>query len=47
MGLTAEVARAAVDSVIIINNNGVIEANSIGMKNGMIVWARRPAPASP
>ena len=51
MGLTAEVARAVVDSVIIIiiiiNNNGAIEANSIGMKNGMIVRARRPAPASP
>ena len=45
MGLTAEVARAVVDSVI--NNNGAIEANSIGMKNGMIVRARRPAPASP
>jgi hypothetical protein len=31
----------------VINNNGTIEANSIGMKNGMIVRARRPAPASP
>jgi hypothetical protein len=53
VGLTAEVARAVVESVIIIiiiiiiNNNGAIEANSIGMKNGMIVRARRPAPASP
>jgi hypothetical protein len=44
VGLAAEVARAVVDSVI---NNSVIEANSIGIKNGMIVRARRPAPASP
>ncbi len=33
--LTAAAARAVVDSVI--NNTGVIEANSIGTKNGMIV----------
>ncbi len=33
--LTAAAARAVVDSVI--NNTGVIEANSIGSKNGMIV----------
>jgi filamentous hemagglutinin family protein len=33
--LTAAAARAVVDSVI--NNKGVIEANSVGSKNGMIV----------
>src|ERR1019366_641403 len=33
--LTASAARAVVDSVI--NNSGVIEANSIGTHNGMIV----------
>ena len=33
--LTAAAARAVVDSVI--NNTGVIEANSIGSRNGKIV----------
>ena len=46
--LTAAAARAVVDSVI--NNRGVIEANSIGTRNGMIVLsaatgASRPAGA--
>src|SRR5690242_14994232 len=35
VALTAVAARAVVDSVI--NNTGVIEANSVGTKNGMIV----------
>jgi filamentous hemagglutinin family protein len=35
VALTATAARTVVDSVI--NNTGVIEANSVGMKNGMIV----------
>src|ERR1700722_18584166 len=45
--LTAATARAVVDSVI--NNTGVIEANSIGTKNGMIVLsaASKPADAPP
>jgi filamentous hemagglutinin family protein len=46
--LTAAAARAVVDSVI--NNKGVIEANSIGTRNGLIVLsaatgARKPADA--
>jgi filamentous hemagglutinin family protein len=46
--LTAAAARAVVDSVI--NNSGVMEANSIGTRNGMIVLgaataARKPAGA--
>jgi filamentous hemagglutinin family protein len=48
--LTAAAARAVVDSVI--NNKGVIEANSIGTRNGMIVLgaatgASKPAGAPP
>src|SRR5882724_2041229 len=48
--LTAAAARQVVDSVI--NNTGVIEANSIGSKNGMIVLgaataATKPAGAPP
>jgi filamentous hemagglutinin family protein len=43
--LTAAAARAVVDSVI--NNTGVIEANSIGTKNGMIVLAAATAKSKP
>src|SRR3984957_15430109 len=41
--LTATAARAVVDSVI--NNTGVVEANSIGSKNGMIVLSAAPGPS--
>ncbi len=40
--LTAAAARAVVDSVI--NNRGVIEANSIGTRNGMIVLSAAKPP---
>jgi filamentous hemagglutinin family protein len=43
--LTASAARAVVDSVI--NNSGVIEANSIGSHNGMIVLGAATAAAKP
>jgi filamentous hemagglutinin family protein len=43
--LTAAAARAVVDSVI--NNTGVIEANSIGTKNGMIVLGAATASSKP
>ena len=42
--LTAAAARHVVDSVI--NTSGVIEANSVGMKNGQIVLAAATAPKS-
>src|SRR5580692_724305 len=43
--LTAAAARAVVDSVI--NNTGVIEANSIGTNNGMIVLGAATAASKP
>jgi len=43
--LTASAARAVVDSVI--NNTGVIEANSIGNRNGMIVLGAATAGGKP
>lgn len=43
--LTAVAARQVVDSVI--NNRGVIEANSIGTKNGMIVLGAATASTKP
>ncbi len=43
--LTAVAARQVVDSVI--NNTGVIEANSIGTKNGMIVLGATTAASKP
>ena len=43
--LTAAAARAVVNSVI--NNKGVIEANSIGTKNGMIVLSAATAASKP
>ena len=43
--LTAAAARQVVDSVI--NNSGVIEANSIGSKNGMIVLGAATATTKP
>jgi filamentous hemagglutinin family protein len=43
--LTAVAARAVVDSVI--NNSGVIEANSIGSHNGMIVLGAATAATKP
>ena len=43
--LTAAAARAVVDSVI--NNTGVIEANSIGTKNGMIVLGAATGASKP
>jgi len=43
--LTAAAARAVVDSVI--NNTGVIEANSIGSHNGMIVLGAATADSKP
>ena len=43
--LTAAAARQVVDSVI--NNTGVIEANSIGSKNGMIVLGAATAASKP
>ena len=43
--LTAAAARAVVNSVI--NNNGVIEANSIGTKNGMIVLGAATGASKP
>ena len=43
--LTAAAARAVVDSVI--NNSGVIEANSIGSHNGMIVLGAATADTKP
>src|SRR5215469_10779719 len=43
--ITAAAARAVVDSVI--NNTGVIEANSVGTKNGMIVLAAATAASKP
>jgi filamentous hemagglutinin family protein len=43
--LTAAAARAVVDSVI--NNTGVIEANSIGTKNGMIVLSAATGASKP
>ena len=43
--LTAAAARAVVDSVI--NNSGVIEANSIGSHNGMIVLGAATATTKP
>ncbi|HEY5216593.1 MAG TPA: filamentous hemagglutinin N-terminal domain-containing protein, partial [Pseudolabrys sp.] len=43
--LTAAAARQVVDSVI--NNTGVIEANSIGSKNGMIVLGAATASSKP
>src|SRR5580704_5470086 len=43
--LTAAAARTVVDSVI--NNTGVIEANSIGNKNGMIVLSAATAASKP
>src|SRR5215469_3932991 len=43
--ITAAAARAVVDSVI--NNTGVIEANSIGSRNGMIVLAAATAASKP
>src|ERR1700704_3088642 len=43
--LTAAAARAVVDSVI--NNNGVIEANSVGTKNGMIVLSAATGASKP
>jgi filamentous hemagglutinin family protein len=43
--LTAVAAREVVDSVI--NNTGVIEANSIGTKNGMIVLGAATAATKP
>ena len=43
--LTAAAARAVVDSVI--NNNGVIEANSIGRHNGMIVLSAATGGSKP
>jgi filamentous hemagglutinin family protein len=43
--LTAAAARAVVDSVI--NNSGVIEANSIGSHNGMIVLGAATAGGKP
>ena len=45
MTLTASAARAVVDSVI--NNSGVIEANSIGSHNGMIVLGAATAGTKP
>lgn len=50
VALTAATARTAVNSVI--NNTGVIEANSVGMRNGKIILgaqtaASRPASAPP
>ena len=42
--LTAAAARHVVDSVI--NTSGVIEANSVGMKNGQIVLGAATAPKS-
>src|SRR5436305_3906924 len=42
--LTAVAARQVVDSVI--NTSGVVEANSIGTKNGQIVLAAAPSHAS-
>lgn len=43
--LTAAAARTVVDSVI--NNTGVIEANSIGTRNGMIVLSAAAAASKP
>jgi filamentous hemagglutinin family protein len=43
--LTAAAARAVVDSVI--NNTGVIEANSVGTKNGLIVLSAATADTKP
>ncbi len=43
--LTAAAARAVVDSVI--NNSGVIEANSIGTRNGMIVLSAATGASKP
>ncbi len=43
--LTAAAARAVVNSVI--NNTGVIEANSVGTKNGMIVLGAATAASKP
>ncbi|MEA2773873.1 MAG: hypothetical protein QOD93_6835, partial [Acetobacteraceae bacterium] len=43
--LTAAAARAVVDSVI--NNTGVIEANSVGSKNGMIVLSAATGASKP
>ncbi|HEY4403408.1 MAG TPA: filamentous hemagglutinin N-terminal domain-containing protein, partial [Xanthobacteraceae bacterium] len=43
--LTATAAKAVVDSVI--NNTGVIEANSIGSKNGMIVLSGATGASKP
>ena len=43
--LTAAAARMVVDSVI--NNKGVIEANSIGTQNGMIVLGAATARTKP
>ena len=43
--LTAAAARRVVDSVI--NTAGVIEANSVGMKNGQIVLGAATGPARP
>ncbi len=43
--LTAAAARQVVDSVI--NNTGVIEANSIGSKNGMVVLGAATAASKP
>src|SRR5580704_9337773 len=43
--LTAATARAVVDSVI--NNTGVIEANSIGTRNGMIVLGAATEASAP
>lgn len=43
--LTAAAARTVVDSVI--NNRGVIEANSVGTKNGMIVLGAATAATKP
>src|SRR6267154_3273428 len=43
--LTAAAARAVVDSVI--NNTGVIEANSIGTRNGMIVLSAATGASKP
>src|SRR5262249_37729363 len=43
--ITAAAARAIVDSVI--NNKGVIEANSVGMKNGKIVLGAATGSSKP
>src|ERR1700677_4381668 len=45
VSLTAAAAKAVVDSVI--NSSGVIEANTVGMKNGLVVFGAATAATKP